>query len=200
MAIADAVRESRATELDRLGSSKAVIALAGADLDTERVLRAAATSEATARATFIAWGETETDDDARAVWERAAAQEAEHLGRVEAAAGAEADSEPDALHDYLRGLSATDERVGGFVGRCLVAERTLLQLVNFFVNEADEEHAELFRELRADTANALAWGEALAETADEETGVRAAEKAITESYDAYVESLGAFGIDPKPLC
>jgi len=200
MALADAVRESRATELDRLGSSKAVLALAGADLDTETVLRAAAASEATARDTFAGWAERERDDDARTVWERAAAQEEEHAGRVEAALGGESEPDPDALHRYLRGLSTTDERVGGFVGRCLVAERTLLQLVNFFVNEAEEDRAALFRELRGDTANALAWGETLASSAETEVAVRAAETAVTKSYEAYVESLGEFGIDPKPLC
>jgi rubrerythrin len=199
MAIADSVRDARETELHRLGSSKAVLAMTDAELETEAVLRAAAASEATAAATFEAWAEAEDDTDARAVWARAAEQERAHAERVAGALGGTIEEpEPDALHEYLRGLETTEERVGGFVGRCLVADRTLLQLVNFFVNEAEEDLAGLFRELRADTANALAWGESLA--GEEPDEFDAAAEAVSVSYDFYVKSLGELGIDPTPVC
>jgi len=200
MTIVERVRESKATELDRLGSSKAVLALTGADLDTLTVLRAAAAGEARAAETFDDWAGNEADEAARGHWKRVAEQEREHAERVASAAEGEltVESGTDALHEYLRELMETDERVGGFVGRCLVADATLLQLVNFFVNESEEAHAELFRELRAETADSLEAAESLVD--EESVAVSAAEKAIAVSYDAYADSLSEIGIDAKPVC
>jgi hypothetical protein len=203
------VEAATATELDRLGSQQLLLALTGADLSAGAVLAAAAASESTAAATFERWAGDEADDDAADRWERAAVREREHAARVvEAAEGDLApaeDPDPDALHEHLRGLDDAVERAGGFVGRCLVADRTLLQLVNFFVNEADERRADLFRDLRAETAESLTEGLELvsrvcADDADRERAAAAATAAIRAAYDAYADSLEELGMDPRPIC
>jgi hypothetical protein len=215
------VAAAAATELDRLGSQQLLLALTGADLSSAAVLAAAAESEATAAATFERWAADETDDRAAERWERAAAREREHAARVVEAAeseaevapaadsdpgtDADADADPDALHEHLRGLDDPVERTGGFVGRCLVADRTLLQLVNFFVNEADEPRADLFRDLRAETGESLAAGLELlervcADDADRDRAAAAATGAIRAAYDAYADSLTDLGMDPRPIC
>lgn len=223
-----AVREAAATELDRLGSEKALIAATGADLDTAAVLRAAADAEARARATFGAWADDEDHDAAGEAFADAAAAETDHHERVVAELDAEPDaaggSPPDAasdteagpdpgtasgadpLHDYLRGLDGPAERVGaGLVGRSLVASRSLLQFVNFFVNEGATREADLFRELRRDTDETVERGgavlDAVCESEDEyERAREAAVEAVRIAYGEYTRQLEGMGLDPKPVC
>jgi hypothetical protein len=203
----DTVRESRATELDRLGSEKALIAETAASLEPADVLAAAAAAERRAQRTFEAWAENEADGPAHEAFVDAAERERDHYERVVA----ELDDpptapEPDALHGYLRGLDGAVERVAaGMVGRPLASARTLLQVVNFFVNEADRARADLFRELRSDTEAMPAVGAALlaelCESEDDWTRAReAAEAAVDAVYGEYVERLESMGLDPKPVC
>ncbi|WP_135828242.1 rubrerythrin family protein [Halorussus halobius] len=209
-----AVRESKATELDRLGSQQSLVALTDADLDAERVLRAAARSEATARETFAGWADAESDDAAREAFAALADREADHYERVVAEldggggndeVAAVSDDGVDPMHERLRDLDATVERAAGLVGRSLVADRTLLQVVNFFVNEADERRADLFRDLRADTEGAVSTGAELLERscegeADRERARETAEAVVQVAYDDYAETLAGMGLDPKPIC
>jgi len=227
-AFPDAIRNAKATELDRLGSQQALVALTDADLDAEQVLRAAARSEHTASETFAEWaesatmdGEGEGEDEATNAAETFAAlaeQERDHYDRVVAELDAESDSgvefdpdrefdpdgEVDAMHEYLRDLDTTVERAAGLIGRSLASDRTQLQVVNFFVNAADERRADLFRDLRSDTQAGVSTGtDLLAARCDGDDWERArdvAERTVQIAYDDYAETLEGMGLDPKPIC
>ena len=200
------VRESNETALQRLGSEKALVATTNASLDRETVLERAAAAEARAAATFEAWVEDESNDTASTVFADAAERERKHydtvceLGEIEV-------TEPsvDALHRHLRGLDETVERVGaGLVGRPLVASRSLLQVINFFVNEADTAAADTFRELRTETDEQVETGSSVlasvCESDDWDRAARAAGDAIDTAYTEYAETLEEMGVDPKPVC
>lgn len=204
-----AVREECATELDRLGSEKALIATTAARLEPERVLGTALAAELRAAETFDAWADDETDDRARALFERVAATEREHADRVRELGDLEEPAPhpgPDALHEQLRGLDGTVERVAaGAVARPLVASRSLLQVVNFFVNEADSASAATFRGLRAETDQLPPEGAALvaelcADDGDWKRALMAAVDAVEAAYREYADTLEGMGVDPKPVC
>ncbi|GAB3671515.1 rubrerythrin family protein [Halopiger thermotolerans] len=199
------------TELERLASSKLLVALTDADLTAERVLRIAADSECAAAETFGVWAEDESDDEARELFADLRDQEREHCERVlDLLEGDDGEKyDPDAtggpMHDRLRALEEAVPRLGGLVGRALVTERTHLQVVSFFVNESNERRAEAFRDLRTETAaQGERAAELLAETcegdADRDRAAEAAEAVIDAAYDAYADSLDDLGIDPKPIC
>jgi len=208
-AFRETVEDEKATQLNRLGSEKLLVGLTDATLETERVLEVAALSEHAARETFRAWAADEGDDDARHAFEAVAEQEDEHLRRVLDALHRE--DEPDStdggpMHAYLRGREDTVERVaGGMVGRPLVSVRTHTQVISYFVNEQDRARADLFRDLKAETADVIDDGLALLESrcATDEDWERAemvAEYVIQVAYDDYADSLRDLGLDPKPLC
>ena len=203
------------TELERLASSKLLVALTDANLTAERVLRTVATSERAAAETFETWADDEEHEDARHAFEEFRDREREHYDRVadlleDGEDGEAGDREGDEaaagpMHDRLRSLEATTERLGGAVGRTLVSERTHLQVVSFFVNEGDERRAELFRELRSDTQAQGDRALEVLEDVSEEDGDwdrarTAAEDVIEAAYDSYAASLDELGIDPKPIC
>ena len=203
-----AIEESMATELERLGSSKLLVARTNADLTTERVLQAAADSERAAADTFEAWADDEDHDGARDAFAEFRDQERDHHERVTALLeddhdGDDADGGP--MHDRLRSLETSAERLGGAVGRSLVGDRTHLQVVNFFVNEGDERRADAFRDLRRETTaqgdRALAVLEDVCdESGDWDRARAAAEDVIDDAYEAYADSLDDLGLDPKPIC
>lgn len=218
------VESEAATELDRLGSNKLLLAVTGADLTTEAVLRNAVAAERASRDTFAEWADDEADPAVRAVFERLADQEREHLERVRAELEAvvdgdvkEADGDGDddvtddaasdgAIHESLRKRSDTVERIAaGLVGRGLVSLRTHTQYVSFFVNEADTARADRFRELKTDVAEQVETGLALlAERCDDEEDWEAAKDAavatIEVAYEEYEAALTDLGMDPKPVC
>jgi hypothetical protein len=203
----EAVRADNETALDRLGSEKALVATTRAALDRETVLETAAAAEARAAVTFEEWADDEADDEARAAFAETADSERDHSEQVSALGEVDAgDPSPDALHDYLRGLDDTAARVGaGLVARPLVASRSLLQVINFFVNEGDNAAAETFRDLRAETDEQVEAGAALLEQVSEsdddwERAAMAASEAIDAAYAEYADSLDSLGIDPKPVC
>ena len=210
----DAVEDAKRTELDRLGSNKLLVAVTGADLRAETVLQAAADSENAARITFAGWADDESNAEARDAFGAVAEQEREHLERVleslsdvrDADAQRCGPTDGGAMHEYLRGREGAVQRVAaGMVGRSLVVDRTHRQLVSFFVNEADESRANLFRELRGETEETLDRGlellDALCE-ADEawEDAKVVAEYVVQVAYDDYEDSLRGMGVDPKPVC
>lgn len=201
------VRTANATALDRLGSEKAIVAATGAALDRETVLETAAAAEARAVATFEAWADDEPDDRAREAFRDAAARERDHHDRVgELGDVAAADPPADPLHEHLRGLEATVERAAaGLVARPLVASRTLLQVISFFVNEGEPTAADAFRDLRAETdAQAESGAGVVAAVCDDPDDRARAEaaagRAIEVAYREYADSLEGMGIDPKPVC
>ncbi|WP_101297521.1 ferritin family protein [Halegenticoccus soli] len=204
----EAVEEAKGTELDRLGSSKLLVALTDAELDRESVLRVAAHSEHAARETFRRWADSEDDAGAREAFDRVREQEADHYERVVASLGDD-DFDPSdggPMHMYLRGLEDTASRVAaGLVGRGLVSLRTHTQIVGFFVNEADERRADLFRDLKRETGEEVDLGLRLLEErceADEdwERARAAAEYVIQIAYDDYADSLEGMGVNPRSVC
>ncbi|WP_276300551.1 rubrerythrin family protein [Halorussus lipolyticus] len=201
------VETAKATELDRLGSQQALVALTDAQLDRERVLRAVAQSEHVARETFAGWAEDEDDPDASEAFADLAERERDHYERV--VAELDGEFEPtdavDSMHDHLRGLDDAVARSAGLVGRSLASDKTQLQVVNFFVNEADERRADLFRDLRADTQDEADEGvRLLAETCegddDWERARDVAVETVQIAYEDYAETLDGMGLDPKPIC
>ena len=206
-AFLETVRASNATALDRLGSEKALVAATDAALERDRVVESAAGAEARAAATFEAWAADEPDNRAREAFDEAAARERDHHERVrELADVAAADPPADALHEYLRGLDDTVERTGaGLLARPLVASRSLLQVISFFVNEGEPATADVFRDLRADSDDQAEAGAdvvaVVCRTDDDwERAEAAAEAAIDAAYGEYADRLEALGIDPKPVC
>ncbi|KTG10227.1 rubrerythrin family protein [Haloprofundus marisrubri] len=210
----ETVEASKRTELDRLGSSQLLVALTDAELDAKSVLGVAAGSEAAAYGTFSSWADDEDHETAREVFETVADQEAEHYERVVAAMESGPDenveaanaADPGPMHGYLRGRDDTVSRVaGGMVARSLVSLRTHTQIIGFFVNQADEKRANLFRELKSETQETLGRGlELLDELCDsEEEWERAqstAEYVIQLAYDDYADALGELGLNPKSVC
>ncbi|WP_380676460.1 rubrerythrin family protein [Salinigranum sp. GCM10025319] len=203
----ESVEESKRTELDRLGSSKLLVALTEARIERERVLEVAAHSEHAARETFRAWAADESHEGARAAFEAVAEQEDTHLERVLAALDADVDlADGGPMHAYLRGREDTIERVAsGMVGRPLVSLRTHTQIVGFFVNEADESTADLFRDLKSETGDVIDDGILLLDDLceDEDDWERArmvAEYVIQVAYDDYADSLTGMGLGVKDVC
>ncbi|MDF9745635.1 rubrerythrin family protein [Natrinema salsiterrestre] len=201
------IEESMSTELERLGSSKLLVALTDADLTAETVLRTAAASERAAMKTLENWIDDEEHDGARELFDEYRDREREHYDRITAMLEDETvdPEEPDAMHAELRSLESTAERLGGIVGRALVGDRTHLQLINFFVNEGDERRADVFRELRSETAAqgdraAEVLEEVCAESDDWDRARAVAEDVVDTAYEAYAGSLDDLGIDPKPIC
>jgi predicted NBD/HSP70 family sugar kinase len=206
----EAVESAKQSQLDRLGSSKLLVALTDATLSTAAVLDVAAHSEHAARETFRAWAEAEGDEEAREAFAAVADQEDEHLDRVLAAMddpdAFAPSAEPGPMHGYLRGREETVDRIaGGMVGRPLVSLRTHTQIVSFFVNEADETRADLFRDLGDETAAVLADGldllEARCGSDDDWDRARAvAEYTVQTAYDDYADTLRGMGVEPKSIC
>lgn len=206
-AFIEAVREDNQTALSRLGSSKSLYADTGGDIDTKPVLEATADAEYAARQTFLEWADDESHDEARKAFERTAEEERDHYETVLDHLGDD-EYEPDrlpALHEYMRGLESTIDRIGAYVGRVLASKRSKDQVVGYFVGDADPQTAGVFREFGADLDAQLDRGEALLEAvckdeADEEQALAAASGAIEAAYGEYVENLEAMGANPKPVC
>jgi len=212
-AFRERVESAKATELERVGSNKLLIALTEATLEPEAVLRAAADSEHAAHNTFAAWADDAGgggDDAAAELFEWLAERERDHRERVlDSLADLGVDHDPvdgGTMHEYLRAREDSVERVAaGTVGRALVSDRTHLQIVSFFVNEGDEPRADLFRDLRAETGEELERGLTLLEGAcenetDWERARMVAEYVIRIAYDDYADALTGMGIDVKPVC
>ncbi|WP_266075458.1 ferritin family protein [Haladaptatus caseinilyticus] len=197
----DSVRTAKSTELDRLGSQQLLVALTGADLEPEVVLTAVARSEHTAAETFSEWA----GRSQRELFDRLAKQEEDHYERVVAELDTFEPAEIDPMHGRLRELDDDVSRAGGLVGRSLVGDKTLLQVVNFFVNKADERRANVFRDLRSDTQNNIGDGVSLLTDccggeADWEYARETAEEIVQIAYEDYADTLTGMGLDPKPIC
>jgi hypothetical protein len=201
------VASEKHTQLDRLGSGKLLVALTDAALDRETVLSVAADSEYAAAETFRAWADETEAEPAREAFEAVCDQERDHYERV--VAHLPDHDPPEAggpMHAYLRGLDGPVERVGaGLLGRPLVSTRSHTQVISFFVNEADTELADLFRDLKTETDTELERGlkalDALCADSEDWEGARAtAEYTIQVAYDDYADALEGMGLDPRPIC
>jgi len=206
-----AVEADARTELDRLGSNKYLLAVTGADLDVEAVLASALAAERAAKQRFADWAADADGDAVRETFEAAAAREADHRDRVASELDAVdgADPDYDGSGAFAGALDACDgpiERVAaGLVARSLVGLRTGTQYVSFFINEADERRADLFRGFERDTAEQLETGLDLlaalcSDDSDRERARAAAVEAIEAAYADYEAALEGLGVDPKPVC
>ena len=191
-----AVEEATTTERSRIGSDKALIAATGANLEADAIWVAAATREAGLANVLDGWtADTDAIADAFDRAEQAAADRAE---RIDATPG-----DPDALSAHLDTVDGIDERVGaGLVAPALVLDRFYLQVVSFFVNEADEGSADVARELRSEASDFSPARDALAalDESGRERARDAAVEAVGVAYDEYASALESMGLDPKPVC
>jgi hypothetical protein len=191
-----AVEEATTTERNRLGSDKLLIAVTGATLEEGAVWAAMATREAGVADALAEWDAEESE--IQATVEQAATAAADRRDRIDGTPG-----EADALSKHLGTLDGTPERVGaGLVAVPLVFDRLYLQVVSFFVNEADERSADVARELRtavSDLDPARKVLSALSED-ERERAREAAVDAVGVAYEEYAETLEAMGLDPKPVC
>ena len=207
--LVDDVRTENKTALSRLGSSKSLYAETGGDIEAETVLRAAAVAEDAARETFELWADDEANEEAAALFGDLAEQEADHYetvaGKLDDTSGAADVDELPAIQSTLRGFESTVERVGGLVGRCLVAKKSKEQYTGYFVGDADPRTASVFRDLGDDVDAQIDRAADLIESVcesddDREAAAAAASEAIQAAYDEYTESLESMGVNPKPVC
>jgi len=201
----EGVREDERTELDRLGSDKALLAATGADLERDTVLAIVARTLDGLTTTFEAWAE-ESRGQAAETFDGAAAAINDDYERVRAELDGNPAGDPPAPLPAVRTAETPAGRAGGgLVGHGLVFDGLLLQSVSFFVNEADREGADLFRDLRTATNRRIEDGTALldavcTDASDWERAETAAIEVVEAAYREYVETLGEMGIDPKPVC
>jgi rubrerythrin len=201
----EAVREENATALSRLGSSKSLYADTDGEMEADEVLAAAATAEYHAAETYADWAEATSADVAEA-FAATADEERDHYETVAGELDAHEPGELPAIQSYLRELEGDVERLGGFVGRTLAAEKSKEQVTGFFVGEADPQTARLFRGMGDDLDAQLERATDLlaAECGDDAEGWGHAEAAATgaiqAAYDEYTERLEAMGVNPKPVC
>lgn len=203
--LVDGVREGERTELDRLGSDKAMIAATNADLDTGPVLTHVALTLDGLQAVCEAWAETSADEDASALYAATAEAASEEYARVTDAMEEEPSGETPAGAVTLETFEADPARIGGLVGQSLSFDRTLLQAVNFFVNEGDETMAATCRDARNAAGEDATEGGNLVATLctdpdDWERAETVAVETIAVAYDDYEARLEAMGLDPRPVC
>lgn len=204
-AFVETVREQNRTALSRLGSSKALYADTQGEMETEEVLRAAATAEHAAMTTFESWADAESGESADTYRDSAA----EEQGHYETVSDKLDDHDPNAgeipaIQSYLRDREDTIARAGGFVGRTLAAEKSKEQMTAFFVGKADPQTAQLFRDMGEDLDAQLERGLTLlacCDTDEERTrALESASGAIQAAYEEYTERLEGLGVNPKPVC
>ncbi len=200
----ETVRDENETALSRLGSSKSLYADTAGEMEATGVLRAAATAEHHAAETYESWAETETGDVGSAFAETAR-EERSHYETVVGELEGHDPGEIPAIQSYLRGLEGTIDRLGGFVGRTIAAEKSKTQVTGFFVGNADPQTAELFRSMDDDLDAQLQRASVLLEAAcrnesDWERALEAANGAIQAAYDEYTDRLESMGVNPKPVC
>lgn len=205
-AFVETVREQNRTALSRLGSSKALYADTQGEMETEEVLRAAATAEHTAMTTFESWADAENGAAADAYRDSAAEEQGHYETVSDKLDGHDPNAgETPAVQAYLRDLEDTIARVGGFLGRTLAAEKSKEQMTAFFVGQADPQTAQLFRDMGEDLDAQLERGLALLETCcdtdeDRTRALESASGAIQAAYKEYTERLEQMGVNPKPVC
>jgi hypothetical protein len=207
-ALLERVRENSETELNRLGSEKALLAATEARLETDAVLVTAAAVLVEARETVADWADS-AGGAASDCLQTAAGRLGDAYDEVVAELNDGIDTDDIGAVDVpFVSLSADGEAArvaAATIGLPLVLDRLFLQSVSFFVNEADNTRADRFRDLRGMTEELLADGQdALDDICDDDADWDAATEAatatISAAYDDYVTRLDAMGFDPKPIC
>jgi hypothetical protein len=198
---ADAVREDNKTALSRLGSSKALYADTGGNLEDEAVLAAAADRTAHAAETLETWAAA-ADGEVAELFAETADRERDHVETIRGELGEYEAGDPPAVQTHLREVSGTDERLGAFVGWALAAGENASQVVGYFVGQASPGTASTFREVAGDYDDYVAAAvDALAADVDDwDAASEAAAAAVQADYDDYFETLESLGVNPKPVC
>jgi hypothetical protein len=186
------------TELSRLGSSKWLYALTGGEMTGSAVRAAAATDAAAAAERFEAWAADAGAADPFADLAATATERSESVG-------AEADAADRRTYGTLAEFDDTVARLGGALGHSLVLDRTVGQMIGFFVGDADPSTAGTFRSLRDDAdADRDRIADALDDRCDSDDDwerARSAATAVVEAtYEDYVATLESMGIKPKNVC
>jgi hypothetical protein len=199
--LVDAIRTESKTELSRLGSSKSLYADTEGEMEPDAVLAAAADNAHHAAETFEGWA----DDDFEGAFAAAAETAHDHYDSIAGKLDDHDHGEPPAVVEFLRGLPAGVERLGGLVGWTLVTEEKASQSTGFFTGQADPQTASLFRGFGSDYEEtreaALDALEAACGSDEEwERAETAAVNAVEAAYDEYFETLEALGVNPKPVC
>ena len=194
------LRDDRQTELARLGSSKAVYALTGGEMDGDAVRAGIAAELHELAAALSDWDDA--DGDAAATFADAAEFAAEYAGSF--------DGEADRDADGTVVAGALAERTGegrpaALAAALLVLDELAGQLVGFFVGDADRRSADEFRTFRDDLDDhrdaAAALLDARCEApADWEAAREVGVDVIGAAYDWYVETLESMGVEPKNVC
>ncbi|GGC50368.1 transcription antitermination protein [Haloferax sulfurifontis] len=194
----DTLRDDHETPLSRLGSSKALYAVTGGEMDGDAVRAAAAAEAAAAADLFDWWADDEPNDEAAALFSDLADTAREHADTVDA----EPDGSKPNVYDVLAEFETTDGRLGGALARALVSLKTVEQMVGFFVGDADPMAANDFRTLKSDLNDQLdALGAAVSDLVEDDAVAREAADAVVEAaYDEYVETLEGMGVKPKNVC
>lgn len=189
----DTVSSENETALSRLGSSKALYAITGGEMEEAVVLASAATNVHHVAETVGDW-----DGDVFAAAGDTAGQQYETI--TDKLDG----HDPDGRSAALATLAEQDggaARLGGFVGWTLVAKKTFEQLTGFFVGQADPQTSQTFREMGSDIEALREQAlDALAEDGDWETAEDAATAVVQAAYEEYVETLEGLGVNPKDVC
>ncbi|WP_256393087.1 rubrerythrin family protein [Natronoarchaeum rubrum] len=200
--ILDDVRDDNETALSRLGSSKALYAITGGEMESETVLTAAADRAHAASETFAAWVPEEDDDDATEYYDAAAQLTADHYEQVLGKLDDHDPADVPAIQTQLRDADDTAARLGGLLGHTLVASKLVEQFTGFFVGDADPQTASLFRgyggdveDLREDVLDLIDDLDA-----DDDAVAAAATDAIQAAYESYTDRLEDMGVNPKPVC
>jgi len=202
---AETVREGNRTPLSRLGSSKAMYADTGGEMDDDAVLAAAGARAHHAAETFADWADDEGHDGAAELFAAAADTERDHAETVADELGSEEFAGTPAVQEHLRSVEGTIERLGAFVGWALAAGKNADQVVGYFVGQASPMTASTFRDAGGDFDDHVeAAGAVLEEVCDGDDdwdrAGDAAAAAIEADYDAYFETLESLGVNPKPVC
>jgi hypothetical protein len=198
-----ALRDDHETALSRLGSSKALYAVTGGEMDADHVMRAAASEAALAARTFDAWAADEDDEAAAALFADVAETARDHRERVAPDDFEPAESHP--VYSHLDGVEGTVSRLGALVAARLVTGKTVEQMVGFFVGDADPQTANTFRDLRGDVESqrdeaAALLAETCTDDADRERATDAADAVVETAYEDYVSTLEEMGVKPKNVC
>lgn len=201
----DDLRDEHETELSRLGSSKAVYALTGGEMEGEAV-RAGTARELSAVAPVLEeWAEA-ADGDTETLYSDVAAFVADTATTVDGEAATPEGA--DVTHITADALSALDDepaRLAGVAAALLVLGKLSEQLVGYFVGDADRAGAQEFREIRdqlqASRDDAAAHLETTCTDDADWTAARDAAAGVVDgAYDWYVETLEAMGVEPKNVC
>jgi len=198
----DDVRDDNETGLSRLGSSKALYAITGGEMESEAILAAAADRAHAASETFAAWVPEADDEAEQELFDEAAQVTADHYEQVLGKLDDHDPADVPAIQTQLRDADDTAARLGGLLGHTLVANKLIEQFTGFFVGDADPQTASLFRgyggdveDLREDVLDLIDDLDA-----DPDAVAAAATDAIQAAYESYTEQLEAMGVNPKPVC